>query len=184
MIYTKTGDNGSTSLANGQRVSKDNPRVEAYGTIDELNSHIGLLRTMVVADKHTAEYDDMLNDIQHHLFVIQSLLANPEQQQRQRLPQITPDDIANIERLIDHIDSALPQAKGFVVAGGCMAAAQSNVARCVCRRAERRIITLSEQEKTEPEITVYINRLSDFLFVLSRRINQLCGIAENLYTIR
>ncbi len=186
MIYTRTGDHGETSLADGSRVSKNDLRVEAYGTVDELNGNIGLLRAMITAMGHSrsAEYETLLLGVQHKLFVIQTLLATADDERRKKLPQITAIDIKSIEHEIDKIEKTLPRLTGFVIAGGSMGAAQCDVARCVCRRAERRIVALADKHETEPLILVYINRLSDLLFVLSRQINHLNGTTENLYTIR
>ena len=186
MIYTRTGDHGETSLADGSRISKNDPRVEAYGTVDELNGNIGLLRAMIATMGYSclSEYETLLLGVQRKLFVIQTLLALSNYEWRKSLPQITASDIESIEQEIDKIEKTLPRLSGFVIAGGKVEAAQCDVARCVCRRAERRIVALADKHETEPIILIYINRLSDLLFVLSRQINHLSGTKENLYTIR
>lgn len=180
MIYTKTGDSGSTSLVGGARVSKDDVRVEAYGTVDELNAHIGLLAAYLkgVLD---ADSDD-LRIIQHKLFCVQTLLATEDAVLRETFPQVAAEDVSWLERHIDCINGTLPPLKSFVLPGGSVSAAQCHVARCVCRRAERRIVTLYNQDsllKTtsgiregscESMIVQYMNRLSDYLFVLSRKL--------------
>lgn len=175
MIYTKTGDTGSTSLVGGTRVSKCHIRVEAYGTVDELNSQIA-----VVAELAKGHYET-LKQIQRELFVIQTLLATEDKALYTQLPQIQDTSIKALESEIDRIQEQLPQINTFVIAGGCMAGAQCHVARCVCRRAERRIVELSIQEPVDSLILQYINRLSDYLFVLSRRLTLYEQNVENLF---
>ncbi|MBP5515835.1 MAG: cob(I)yrinic acid a,c-diamide adenosyltransferase [Bacteroidales bacterium] len=166
MVYTKTGDQGTTSLVGGSRVMKCDPRVEAYGTVDELNSHIGLLAEM------TKELDvcSQLKTIQNDLFVIQTLLATEDTATYAKLPQLNPEAVATLEGWIDNMDSRLPKLKSFVIPGGSMASAQAHVARTVCRRAERCIVTLQNTVEIEKIILQYINRLSDYLFVTARYI--------------
>lgn len=175
MIYTKTGDKGTTSLIGGTRVSKADLRVEAYGTVDELNAQVGLLAEMVrTLSPGTFAF---LKGIQNNLFVVQTLLAaeNPEQ-----FAQLPADATEGLERQIDAINAQLPQLRSFVIPGGSMSGAQAHVARTVCRRAERCIVRLELQEKYA-ETQRYINRLSDFLFVLSRHLVLMEGQDESLY---
>ena len=169
MIYTKTGDKGTTSLVGGTRVAKDDVRVEAYGTVDELNSQLGLLAEMLRADSH----DDTarVKHIQQELFTIQTLLATEDADLLQRLPQLSPDAVTALEKWIDSTQEALPPLRSFVIPGGTLIGAQAHVARCVCRRAERRVVTLSaaHPNDTIDSCRTYLNRLSDLLFVLSRK---------------
>ena len=180
MIYTKTGDGGTTSLVGGARVAKDDSRVEAYGTVDELNSHIGMLAEMLRAtgSEHVAE----LKTVQRNLFTIQTLLATEDASIYERLPQLTAEDILDVERQIDSINDTLPKLKSFVIAGGNSTGAYCHICRTVCRRAERRIITLSHAAPVDGTIMKYINRLSDYLFVLGRQAVVANGDAEDLYT--
>lgn len=167
-IYTKTGDKGQTSLIGGVRVSKAHIRIESYGTIDELNSYIGLL---------TDSLDDMniidwLREIQDRLFTIGSELATaPDKNIKMKLPDLHLSDIEYIEGLIDQMNETLPEMRSFILPGGHRAASISHVARCICRRAERICVLLQEKEETVDALIIqYLNRLSDFLFVLSRYI--------------
>lgn len=166
MIYTKTGDQGTTSLVGGTRVLKCDARVEAYGTVDELNSHIGVIGELLKdCDK---EHYQQLKDIQNKLFVIQTLLATEEAELYSKMPQLQENAPETIEHWIDEIQNQLPKNNAFVIAGGNLVGAQCHVARCVCRRAERRIVELMQSCEIEPKLEKYINRLSDYLFVLSR----------------
>lgn len=165
IIYTGTGDDGTTSLVGGQRVSKAHERIESYGTIDELNSFIGLLITELgdEADKR------FLLFVQHKLFTIGSYLATDQTTTDLRIEsQVMPESIERIEREIDRLDAALPKMRAFVLPGGCRSAALAHVCRTVCRRAERRIYRLAEQSEVEAPVLKFINRLSDYLFVLAR----------------
>lgn len=177
MIYTKSGDKGKTSLVGGSRVSKADIRVEAYGTVDELNSHIGLLVEWI-------SFEDIkiqLIEIQNHLFTIQTLLATEKEDVYKTLTQISSADIANIEKSIDKINDGLPKLKSFVIPGGSISSAQSHIARTVCRRAERCIVRLNEINPIDENILIYINRLSDFLFVLARKTLQLENTEERYW---
>ncbi len=167
-IYTRTGDQGLTSLVGGTRVPKTSPRLEAYGTVDELNSHIGLLLAL---DGIPAPARDTLNRVQHRLFNLGSQLATEPESSYQ--PQgITDADVALIEAAIDSVDSALPRHNRFILPGGAPAAAQAHVCRTVARRAERRMLQMHQQgSPVDPAAMRYINRLSDYLFVLARQIN-------------
>jgi cob(I)alamin adenosyltransferase len=179
MVYTKTGDNGTTSLVGGRRVKKYDQRVEAYGTVDELNAHIGMLATMTrdksidleMAFDIREQFENcykQLKTIQNNLFVIQTLLATEDEDTYAKLPQLRDNATQEMENWIDTIDSRLPKLKSFVIPGGTTLAAQAHIARTVCRRAERLIVLLAETEKIEENIKKYINRTSDYLFVMAR----------------
>lgn len=171
MVYTKTGDKGTTSLVGGRRVKKFDQRVEAYGSVDELNSHIGLLAEMVKVS--VEDHSDMLSQlkkVQNNLFVAQTLLATEDENIYQKLPQLNEESVIEMEHWIDKMDAKLPKLNSFVIPGGSMASAQAHVCRTVCRRAEREIVRLAEEENIEEKIKKYINRTSDYLFVLSRYI--------------
>ena len=180
MIYTKTGDQGETSLVGGTRVSKCDARVEAYGTVDELNAQIGVTAELASAvDK--ACYND-LKKIQNHLFIIQTLLATEDEATYARLPQLPDDAVEWLEHQIDDITGKLPKNNAFVIPGGNMANAQCHVARTVCRRAERRIVAM--QCEVDGSIRRYMNRLSDYLFVLSRLMVLVTGDKENFWSAK
>ncbi|MFV0554239.1 MAG: cob(I)yrinic acid a,c-diamide adenosyltransferase [Mangrovibacterium sp.] len=167
-VYTKTGDDGTTGLIGGARVKKHDSRLEAYGTVDELNSAIG-----VVAAYVDSEHDvQVLRDIQTVLFVVGSHLATDESahELKEQMP-CKVSDIAAIEAEIDAITTQLSPLKHFVLPGGCKSASHAHMARTVCRRAERRIVEMAELIEVEESLLVYINRLSDYLFVLSRKLN-------------
>ena len=179
MIYTKTGDGGTTSLVGGSRVSKDDVRVEAYGTVDELNSHIGLLAEMFRQQQDG--YYRELKAVQHNLFTLQTLLATEDKDIYARLPQLQIEEVNKLEHQINAISDLLPKLQNFVIAGGNMTGAQCHVARTVCRRAERCVVTLAKQTSVDEVIMRYLNRLSDYLFVLGRRAVVMSGEAEDLY---
>jgi cob(I)alamin adenosyltransferase len=174
-IYTKTGDDGTTGLVGGTRVRKQDPRLEAYGTIDELNASLGVVRSFPIPD----DLKNMLEEIQNRLFNIGSRLASDEKGEAitSRL-SITEANLEYLEKKIDLLEEELPELTHFILPGGDMAAAQCHVSRTVCRRAERRVLEFSEQAKVEPEIIRYMNRLSDFLFVLSRKLSAIGGVEE------
>ena len=167
-IYTRTGDDGTTGLIGGSRVKKYNIRLEAYGTIDELNSYFGLIRSMQT-DQHT---DNILEIIQNKLFVIGANLATDESISliKKQLPcKLT--DIELLEMEMDQMNESLPELRNFILPGGCQASSFCHVARTVCRRAERHIVELCENKEVDPNLIKFVNRLSDYLFVLSRKIN-------------
>lgn len=171
-IYTKSGDKGQTSLVGGTRVSKSDQRIEAYGTVDELNSALG-----VVASLHSL-YTVFLNDIQHKLFNIGSTLA-AENDLKFELPSVDLEDIAVLEKEIDRINSGLEPLKNFILPGGSLLSAHTHIARCICRRAERRVVELDE-----PRFSIhvqYLNRLSDYLFILSREWLRVEGKPEVIW---
>ncbi len=174
-IYTKTGDDGTTGLVGGTRILKYDIRLEAYGTVDELNSNIGIIRTFNVSP----EISELLTEIQNKLFNIGSRLASDEKGDEFTAQLSVKDEyIAVLEKAIDKFEVELPALSQFILPGGCGAAAQCHVSRTVCRRAERRILELAAHTKVQPEIIKYLNRLSDFLFVLARKINQDEGVKE------
>jgi len=172
-IYTRTGDKGKTSLIGGKRVSKTHQRLEAYGTIDELNAHIGLLLAQLPADE--SERTTLLQ-VQNILFVVGAQLATPPEVTGTLA--VTPEMLSTLEEAIDRIEAALPSLKAFVLPGGTQAASQCHVCRTVCRRAERRVLALASRATIPSELTSYLNRLSDYLFVLSRKINNEQGMQE------
>lgn len=193
MVYTKTGDKGTTSLVGGRRVKKYDQRVEAYGTVDELNSHLGLLAEMLLEESQDLEIDfdireqfeechKQLKKTQNNLFVIQTLLATEEETIYQKLPQLGEESVAEMEHWIDEMDGKLPKLNSFVIPGGSMASAQAHVCRTVCRRAEREIVRLAEEENIEEKIKKFINRTSDYLFVTSRFILLLADKKENFWS--
>jgi cob(I)alamin adenosyltransferase len=174
-IYTKTGDDGTTGLVGGTRVKKYDVRLEAYGTVDELNASIGVIRSFELP----ANYMKYITEIQNKLFNIGSRLASDEKGEAVTSGlSITEKHIAELEKAIDELDEELPELTQFILPGGTPAAAYCHVARTVCRRAERRILEFSEQTFVQPEIIKYINRLSDFLFVLARKLVAISGVEE------
>lgn len=174
-IYTRTGDQGQTSLLGGLRVSKNSLRIEAYGTVDELNSHLGLLR-----DQLNGSRDALLVPIQGSLFSLGSRLASgtEEQADRFKVPAITAQDITSMEQAMDQMDSELPEMRNFVLPGGHLAVSQAHVCRTVCRRAERLVVTLAASEEVPGILVQYLNRLSDLLFVVARHIAKVEGVVE------
>jgi len=178
-IYTKTGDQGETSLFGGERVKKDHLRVEAYGEVDELNAALGLAVSLV-GDK-TRNTAQLLQHIQALLFELGAQLATPPARQKQPT-QMTSQDIAMLERSIDSMEQELTPLQSFILPGGSRFASALHVARSVCRRAERRVVTLRTLEPSTPIIIVtFLNRLSDFLFVVARYANHQEGIADILW---
>ena len=163
-IYTKTGDKGQTSLIGGTRLPKHHIRIEAYGTVDELNSHIGLVRD-VIEDKTTTNF---LIHIQDRLFTMGSHLAADPAKNKMQLPEIREDDVISLEQAIDKINAVVPEMKSFVLPGGHTSVSHCHIARCVCRRAERAVLRLAEHEQVDDIHIKYLNRLSDYLFMLSR----------------
>jgi len=177
-VYTKTGDKGETSIIGGIRVKKSCERLEAYGTVDELSSHLGLLASMLP----DGEDKDLIIRIQNNLFSVCSNLATDQSQtplyDSAKLPE---GEIDVLEQEVDKIMNLLPERQGFILPGGTQAAAQAHVCRTVCRRAERRIVTLSEVAQISPETQQYVNRLSDYLFVLAKKINFNAGVSEIIW---
>jgi cob(I)alamin adenosyltransferase len=171
-IYTKTGDDGTTGLGDGSRTPKDSARVEAYGTVDELNSTIGVL---LACDGVPDDIRELLVRIQHALFDLGGELCVPG------MELIHDADVTALEQTLDHYNDDLPRLKEFILPGGGMAAAQCHVARTVCRRAERRVVTLTRNESVRPQVVHYLNRLSDLLFVLCRVLARVSGHGEVLW---
>ncbi|MDE5989527.1 MAG: cob(I)yrinic acid a,c-diamide adenosyltransferase [Duncaniella sp.] len=181
LLYTRTGDAGTTSLIGGQRVAKNSPRVNAYGTLDELNAHIGLVQA------RCAELDNFVTatllSINNTLFNLGAYLATPPAEESgDSLPKslaALPDRIAELEKQIDTLDAAVPEQRTFILPGGSIGAAHAHVARTVCRRAEREILNLADTgEPVAPIVLTYINRLSDYLFILARYINHFTGTPD------
>lgn len=174
-IYTKTGDSGETGLFDGTRVSKADPRVAAYGDVDELNAWLGLVRSASTDD----QLGGMLEHIQRDLFALGARLADPASRIATRVTKtaVTSDDIARLEGWIDLLESELPPLRRFILAGGSAAGASLHVARTICRRAERGMVGLGAGA-FENELLVYVNRLSDLLFVMARAANRRAGVTE------
>ncbi len=173
-IYTKTGDEGTTSLIGGKRVSKSELRIDTYGTVDELNSWIGVLRDQEVNQKRK----DILIEIQDRLFTIGSILATEPENTKVRIPSLSESDITFLEKEMDDMDTLLQPMRFFVLPGGHLSISWGHVARTVCRRGERLVIALDHLEKVDPLVIKYLNRLSDYLFVLCRMMTQELGVEE------
>ncbi len=181
-IYTKTGDKGTTSLIGGTKVPKSHIRIETYGTIDELNSHIGLVADLF-QEPHTAT---VLKEIQDRLFTIGSSLAcDPDKEPLMRLPDLKETDITALENEIDKMNEVLEPMKFFILPGGHPTISSTHIARCVCRRAERNCVNMQEQELFVDQLVIkYLNRLSDYLFVLARFEAHQLGVAEQAWKPR
>ncbi len=180
-IYTKTGDEGTTGLFGGRRVSKDAPRIEAYGDVDELNTHIGFVRSLA---EIPSDIDNLLARIQRELFVLGADLATPDDKERKNLeiPRVTSEFVACLEEDIDRFEAELPPLKSFILPGGGPTGSALHVARTVCRRSERRVVSLREQDRAvSSETLIYLNRLSDLLFVLARVVNHRSGQTEEAW---
>jgi len=173
-IYTKTGDKGTTGLFGGARVPKHHSRIESYGTVDELNSYIGLVRHRDIDPRQQA----VLAEVQDRLFTIGSILASDPSKKNLNVPDLHGRDVELLEQEMDHMNVSLPEMRSFVLPGGNDTVAFCHVARCVCRRAERLAVLLHESEPVEPLVLIYLNRLSDYLFVLSRKLTQDTGATE------
>jgi cob(I)alamin adenosyltransferase len=183
-IYTKTGDKGTTALFGGTRVAKHHIRIESYGTVDELNSHIGLIRDQEI----DAKSKEILVHIQDRLFTLGAILAtDPEKtilksgKERLNIPRITEDDIELLEKEMDTMNDSLPAMTHFVLPGGHTTVSYCHIARCVCRRAERLATLLNEQEPIDEQVLKYLNRLSDYLFVLARKLTYTLQAEEILW---
>jgi cob(I)alamin adenosyltransferase len=175
-IYTKTGDKGTTSLIGGTRVSKAHLRIEAYGTVDELNSYTGLCKDLLT----DTNSNKILAEVQDRLFTIGSSLAcDPEKEPKMKIPDLKEEDVKLLEDEMDKINEIIPPMKSFILPGGHSTISHLHVARCICRRAERCCIRLNaENSEVEPIIIKYLNRLSDYFFVLSRYATHLLGVSE------
>lgn len=179
-IYTKTGDAGKTSLLGGARLSKSHIRIDAYGTVDELNAYLGLLRDQPVSD----EVKKKLIRVQETLFVMGALLATEPGKSFDFTPPVSENDIDFLEKSIDEMDAQLPEMKNFILPGGHITVSHCHVARCICRRAERIVVLLSENDDVDERIIKYLNRLSDYLFVLARKLSNETGTAEIIWAPR
>lgn len=173
-IYTKTGDKGQTSLIGGTRVPKYHLRIETYGTTDELNSYIGLIKDQEIKES----YKNILKEIQDRLFTIGSSLASDPEKSKMKLPDLKEADILLLEQEIDKMNEIVPPLRSFILPGGHTTVSFCHIARCVCRRAERLTVHLSENEFVEPLVIKYLNRLSDYLFVLARALAHEFNVEE------
>lgn len=167
-VYTKKGDQGTTGLIGGTRILKSSLRIEAYGTVDELNSHVGMLRDLI----QNEVLQTQLLEIQDRLFTLGSHLAADPAKSKMKLPDITSEDVENLENWMDKMDEELEPMRFFVLPGGHPTVSHSHIARCVCRRAERIVVDLNQSEPVEAVIMKYLNRLSDYIFVLSRKLTK------------
>ncbi len=174
-IYTKKGDTGKTSLLGGTRVPKYDLRIEAYGTVDELNSFLGLLHDQPLLQP---AYGALIQQIQSHLFTIGSILANDPEKSKFKLPSITEAAVKQLEDSMDEMEAQLPALKTFILPGGHPANSTAHMARSICRRAERRVVELHDHSPLDPVISAYLNRLSDWCFMLARMASQLAGTEE------
>jgi len=177
-IYTKTGDKGETSLIGGTRVPKYHIRIESYGTIDELNSYIGLI---IDTSPQDSEHCEILFSIQDKLFTIGSILATDPGKSKMKIPDIKDSDIKLLEEQIDKMDASLPELKNFILPGGHITASYCHIARCICRRAERLTVHLADTTEVPQLVLTYLNRLSDYLFILSRKIVCDAGASEIIW---
>lgn len=175
-IYTKTGDKGKTSLIGGTKVSKSHPRIESYGTVDELNSHIGLVSDLITDDLGKTA----LREVQDRLFTIGSLLAcDPDKESGLKLPGLKETDVRFLESEIDRMNESLEEMKTFILPAGHVSVSSIHIARCVCRRAERTCVFLNEsRQELDNIIIIYLNRLSDYLFMLARYTAHLLGVSD------
>jgi cob(I)alamin adenosyltransferase len=175
-IYTKTGDKGNTSLIGGTKVLKSDLRIEAYGTVDELNSFVGLCRDLV-DDENSKK---ILIEIQDRLFTIGSSLAcDPEKETKMKIPDLKEDDVSLLEKEIDRMNETLPEMKSFILPGGHLTVSYLHITRCVCRRAERNCVRLQQELNEHNSLIIkYLNRLSDYLFVLARYVAHLLNVNE------
>ena len=175
-IYTKTGDLGKTSLIGGTKVPKNNLRIETYGTIDELNSYVGLVNDHLTDDNSRA----ILKEIQDRLFTIGSSLAcDPDKAPAMKIPDLKEADVTLLEKEIDTMNDTLPEMRSFILPGGHVAISTTHITRCICRRAERLCVDMQEHDLfVDPLVIKYLNRLSDYLFVLARYVGHLLGVGE------
>jgi len=179
-IYTKTGDKGQTSLIGGTRVPKFHLRIDTYGTVDELNSYIGL----IMCQEIDAQYKKLLKEIQDRLFTIGASLAADPEKSTMKIPDLNDSDITLLENEMDSMNELLPPLKHFVLPGGNTVVSYCHIARCVCRRAERLTVELAGNSFVEERVTIYLNRLSDYLFVLARKLNMDFEAEENIWIPR
>jgi len=184
-VYTRLGDAGETALAGGQRVRKDAARIEAYGAVDELNAFVGAARasleTSAASHAPLARLASILLRVQHELFNLGSILATLPEDVHPRQPLITGAEIAQLEKEMDEMNAELPALRSFILPGGCRLDAELHICRTVCRRAERRAVTLARESAVPPEAVKYLNRLGDALFVWSRWASRAVGAKETLW---
>ncbi len=181
-IYTRTGDKGATLLATGERVLKSNVRIEAYGTVDELNSTVGMLRDTIVVDPRLQDLCEKLSKIQNELFDIGGELSVPlDVLDTERQQVVSMRDVSRLESEMDAFNENLPPLENFVLPGGHLANSTAHLVRTVCRRAERAVVRMSEQDAVRDEIRIYLNRLSDWFFVLSRELSRRLAVPEVLW---
>ncbi|MBM3451727.1 MAG: cob(I)yrinic acid a,c-diamide adenosyltransferase [Bacteroidetes bacterium] len=174
-IYTKKGDKGKTGLIGGTRVSKSSIRIDSYGTIDELNSWLGVLRDGEIK----SNYKEQLIEIQDRLFTIGSSLASDPKKSVMKIPDLLNDDVVLLEKWMDEMDQELEPMRSFILPGGNQTASFCHVARCICRKAERNVVVLSENEFVADLVLMYLNRLSDYLFILARKISKDQGASDH-----
>lgn len=178
-LYTGTGDAGTTSLVGGKRIKKNSTRLEAYGTVDEFSAHLGLLSTF---EANPLAIQSLLSAVQNRLFDVGAYLATDvEPGATPSIKGLSEEDITDIEHAIDALDEQVPKANAFVLPGGTRASAEAHIARTVCRRAERRILAIADESYVDPLVLRYFNRLSDWLFILSRYYNHAAGVAETTW---
>ncbi len=180
-VYTRQGDQGETGLAGGQRVPKDGRRIEAYGTVDELNSLAGVARATAAGDPRVAPLQAILLRVQHELFNLGSILATLPEDVHPRQARVTDREVAQLETEMDRMNAELAPLRSFVLPGGCRLNAELHVCRTVCRRAERAVVALARTEEIPPETVRYLNRLSDAFFVWSRWASHVTGAPETLW---
>ncbi|QNK63561.1 cob(I)yrinic acid a,c-diamide adenosyltransferase [Pedobacter sp. PAMC26386] len=179
-IYTKTGDKGQTSLIGGTRVPKFHLRIECYGTVDELNSYVGLIQCQEI-DNHAKQ---VLKEIQDRLFTIGASLAADPEKSRMKIPDLNLTDITLLEEEMDQMNEILPELKHFVLPGGNTVVSYCHIARCICRRAERLTVQLAADSFVDDKVTIYLNRLSDYLFVLARKLSLDAKTDESIWLPR
>lgn len=179
-IYTKTGDKGLTSLIGGTRVPKYDLRIECYGTVDELNSYIGLIQCQEI----NSDYQKILKEIQDRLFTIGASLASDPEKSKMKIPDLKEADILLLEHEIDKMNDSLPELKHFILPGGNTVSSYCQISRCICRRAERLTLQLASKSFVDEKMTIYLNRLSDYLFVLARKLVFDAGVSENIWLPR
>jgi cob(I)alamin adenosyltransferase len=180
-VYTKTGDDGTTALVGGKRVGKDSPRIEAYGTVDELNACMGLVRTALAAAPSGERLGPIVARVQNELFNLGAHLATDDTARWSKQPAVAERHIVALEREMDACNEDLPELRSFILPGGGAASSAFHLARTVCRRAERLAVSLADEEELGPQAIPYLNRLSDALFVMSRHAARLYGQAEPLW---
>lgn len=179
-IYTKKGDSGTTQLIGGSRIPKSSLRIEAYGTVDELNSYLGLLRDQSIDSTYTTQ----ILEIQDRLFTLGSTLATDPKGTKMKLPELSENDVLNLEKWMDSMDETLEPMRNFILPGGHTTVSFCHIARCVCRRAERLTVDLNMHEELPTLAITYLNRLSDYLFVLSRKLTKDLGAVEHPWIAR